>query len=323
MRLMPPKWASDCIEGAKKDPPEKLVLFFDELTGCAPSTQSAMLRVLSEKAVGDVQLPDDVIMCAACNPPGVAAGGFELEAPMSNRLCWVRWETPWKEWETGMLDGGRFPDPVIPILPENWRDLIPEVAAMVVAFRKLKPGLFSPDQDSHGNMEMSQSERSGAWGSMRSWTSGAYCMAAAKSTAGDDTLMLNLLSGCVGESRGLEFFEWQRNLDLPDPEEMLQHFMTAKKPKYNHPDRPDKTIAMMSSLSAAVRRTPTVPRWHAALAIVKAACGYEMDVALSGAASIITMLRDNKEFLDAGIPDDLKELVLPAIVKMRGQRAGA
>lgn len=317
MRLMPPKFVADCAGGAARG--EKWIIFFDELTTCQPSVQAAMLRILSEKIVGDEPLPQDTILCAAANPPGIAAGGFELEPPMANRLCHVKWSTPWKAWEEGMLSGMDFPPPRIPVLPEGWERGFSDFASLIVAFRKHRPTLFEPEvNEKTGDMKMSQQERGGAWGSMRSWTNGARCMTAGKSVGCSDDVHLDLLCGCVGEGRALEYFEWQRNLDLPDPEQLLHEFMTKKRPEYRHPNRPDKTIALMSSLSAAVRREPTLPRWQAALEIVYAASQEEMDVALSGAIPILTMIRDNQEFKKAGLPDKFKKLVLPSIIKSKG-----
>src|SRR5262249_29844746 len=54
------------------------LLFLDELTTAPPAVQAAMLRVVLERAVGDVELPAAVRVVAAANPAGQAADGWEL-----------------------------------------------------------------------------------------------------------------------------------------------------------------------------------------------------------------------------------------------------
>jgi MoxR-like ATPase len=57
------------------------LLFLDELTTAPPAVQAAMLRVVLERAVGDVELPASVRIVAAANPAEQAADGWELTAP--------------------------------------------------------------------------------------------------------------------------------------------------------------------------------------------------------------------------------------------------
>jgi len=43
--------------------------------------QAALLRVVLERAVGDLTLPDEVAVVAAANPPEQAADGWDLSQP--------------------------------------------------------------------------------------------------------------------------------------------------------------------------------------------------------------------------------------------------
>jgi len=79
MRLIPPQWAAACWDRSNGG----WIIFFDELTTCAPAVQSALLRVIAEKVVGDIPLPGETLFLAACNPPEQAANGIELEAAMA------------------------------------------------------------------------------------------------------------------------------------------------------------------------------------------------------------------------------------------------
>ena len=53
--------------------------------------QAALLRVVLERVVGDLELPADVAVVAAANPPEQAADGWDLSAPLANRFCHLEW----------------------------------------------------------------------------------------------------------------------------------------------------------------------------------------------------------------------------------------
>ncbi|EUA17503.1 ATPase associated with various cellular activities AAA_5 domain protein [Mycobacterium xenopi 3993] len=50
-------------------------------------------------------LPATVRMIAAANPPEQAAGGYDLEPPLSNRFCHVGFTPSVDEWLDGMATG--------------------------------------------------------------------------------------------------------------------------------------------------------------------------------------------------------------------------
>jgi hypothetical protein len=87
VRFAPPLWATRLAEAGTG------VLFLDELSTAPPAVQAALLRVVLERTVGDLTLPDDVAVVAAANPPEQAADGWDLSAPLANRLCHLSWET--------------------------------------------------------------------------------------------------------------------------------------------------------------------------------------------------------------------------------------
>lgn len=62
------------------------VLFFDELTGGAPSVQQAIMRIVLEKRVGCERLHEKTVIAAAYNPTEQTAGGVDISAPLRNRL---------------------------------------------------------------------------------------------------------------------------------------------------------------------------------------------------------------------------------------------
>lgn len=89
VRRVPPAWALHLAEACKDGRPG--IMFFDELSTAAPANQAAVLRISQERVVGDCQLPPSVRFMAASNPVDQSAGGWDLSAPLANRLCHLRW----------------------------------------------------------------------------------------------------------------------------------------------------------------------------------------------------------------------------------------
>ncbi len=71
VRFAPPAWARRLAEAGRG------LLFLDELSTAPPAVQAALLRVVLERAVGDLTLPDEVARrsCpAAWSPPSCTSG---------------------------------------------------------------------------------------------------------------------------------------------------------------------------------------------------------------------------------------------------------
>src|SRR6266850_5625851 len=75
VRFAPPTWARRLAEA------EHGLLFLDEISTAPPAVQAALLRVVLERVVGDLALPEGVVVVAAANPPEQAADGWDLSAP--------------------------------------------------------------------------------------------------------------------------------------------------------------------------------------------------------------------------------------------------
>ena len=56
VRLLPMAWARDALRLAEEG--HMVVVFLDELTTVPPTTQAAMLRLLTENVCGELKLPD-------------------------------------------------------------------------------------------------------------------------------------------------------------------------------------------------------------------------------------------------------------------------
>jgi len=223
---------------------------------CAsPSTQAALLRPVLEGVVGSLKLPDAVARVAAANPPEQAAGGWNLTPPLANRFCHKTWTVDSERWIEGILSD--WPMPSIKMVPDNVEDYISSAKALVASFIRTRPSLLM-------SFPKDESAQAGAWPSPRSWTMAAKFLGACNSIDADEDTMMNLIVGSVGSGAAQEFLTWQKNLDLPQPKDVLND------PKgFPFPDRDDKVFAVISSAMAyaASHMTPTL--WEKAWLVIE------------------------------------------------------
>lgn len=248
----PPRWARRLAEAGGG------LLFFDEVSTAPPAVQAALLRVVLERTVGDLALPDEVSVVAAANPPEQAADGWDLSAPLANRFCHLEWPASARAMADGFTSGWRTPAP--PALPGEWRRRLPVARSWVAGFVIARPDLAL---DVPGDAAASGR----AWPSPRTWEMTAVLLAACE-VAGTGTAARSLLvRGAVGQGPGVELLTWLTEADLPDPEAVL-----ADPGGFTLPERGDRAYAALTSVAAAVAAEPTVDRWAAGwVAFAKAA----------------------------------------------------
>jgi len=266
----PPRWATDCVERPGT------VVFLDELSTASPSVQAAMLRVVLERHVGDLRLPDTVSFVAAANPPELSAGGDDLSAPLANRFCHLEWEATVAGWSTGMLRGWAPRD--VPIVAEHRSAFVDRWRATVVAFVSARPSnLRQVPADAVGQGR--------AWPSPRTWDA-AHRVAAASDAAGAHPEVRRLLvSGLVGQGPAIELLRFADSMDLPDPEALLID------PTLLPTDaRIDLLLAALAGVATAVAGDPSQERWEAAWDVLEVACGAgRADVAAMSATSLVEL----------------------------------
>lgn len=266
LELAPPGWAKRLVEQGGG------ILFLDELPHAPPATQAALLRVVLDKVVGNLPLPERTMIAAAANPTE-QAGGWDLPAPMANRFIHLEWTVDTTAWINGMLQG--WPDPTIPILPENWTASIHEGRTLVASFIRTRPELLLRVPDA-------TSEASKAWPSPRSWDNAGIVLAAVRSVGGNEEVEIETVSGAIGNGPALELFSYLQNLDLPDPEKLL------KTPsKFKLPERGDIRFAVLASVASAAVRNLTGDRWLAAWEIMARAVEQGSPDIAAGAANVL------------------------------------
>ena len=239
-------------------------LLLDELTTCPPAVQGAMLIIVLDRIVGDVQLPDGVTIVAAANRPDQAADGWDLAPPLANRFCHLDYRSTPAEFTTGITTGWSAPPASRAIASSKQRQAAQRAA--VAGFIHTAPHLLH-------NMPATAAEAGKAWPSPRTWTMMADTLAHVRDD--DPEARAAIIYGLVGEGAGIEFTSWLKNADLPDPAEVL-----ADPSIVDWADRPDRVWAVLSGVVALSVSAGTKVAWTDAWRpVIAAADGGAPDVA--------------------------------------------
>lgn len=235
-RMLPPSWA---LRAAV----EPVWVFLDEISTAAPAVQAALLRVVLDKVVGELALHPHTAIIAAANPPETSAGGWELSPPLANRFMHIDSEPPTAaEWTQGMLNN--WEQEALPLLDEQaWQATYARTRGMVAGFLSKRGSLLF-------QLPKDNSKRGRAWPSPRSHHMALHVWTTALTLyPGDDDLHHECLSGCIGGGVANELLTWVKEVDLPDPEDLL------KKPDSWKPDpRADRTLAVLTAVTQASLR---------------------------------------------------------------------
>jgi hypothetical protein len=287
VRLAEPSWARRLCEAGRG------VLFLDEVTTAPPAVQSALLRVVLERTVGDISLGPDVTVIAAANPPEQASGGWDLSPPLANRFCHLDWPA----------DVGAFVDALtagwtVPVVPDKARDETTVRSAaghrgILAGFLRSRPALLH-------SVPEDPTSASRAWPSPRSWEMALKLWGGSEQLGASPEVTMALLAGSVGAGAARELLLWREEADLPDPEEVLRDPAS-----FRLPDRGDKQFAVLSSIAAAVAYDCTKDRWLAAFSVIEQSVARGIpDVA---AVAARTLAQNVPEGLDS-LPSSLASL---------------
>ena len=264
--LAPPRWAERLAAAGEG------LLFFDEVSTAPPAVQAALLRVVLERTVGDLVLPDEVAVVAAANPPEQSADGWDLSAPLANRFCHLDWPVDTRELADGLAGG--WPTPPAARLGAGWERRVAVARAVIAGFLRVRPDLAVAVPD--------EAARAGrAWPSPRTWDMTARLVAASEAADAGELPRSLLVRGCVGPGPGVELLAWIAEADLPDPETLL-----AEPDWFVLPARGDRAYAALASIAAAVASDPTPDRWAAGWQLFGRAAESAPDIAAAAARTL-------------------------------------
>jgi len=264
-RYLAPDWAVRLAEAGQG------LLFLDEVSTAPPAVQAALLRVVLERRVGNLQLPSGIRVIAAANPPDQAAGGWEMSLPLANRFAHVTWELDQEEWIPAFVSG--FPEPDLPKVG-NWQEKLPEARGLIAAYLHGRPGKL---------LEVSGEQL--AYPTPRSWEMASKMLAAALTVTEDPGLIAAVVGACVGKGVGLEVAAVLDQGRLPSPQELLADPEGAPLP-----ERADRLFAALSGTASYVLGKVESPDfeklWLAAWQLAKRAAGIRLDVAVVPATAL-------------------------------------
>lgn len=270
--FVPPRWAQRCVNAPNS------VVFLDELTTAPPSVQAAMLRVVLERQVGDLQLPSEVAIVAAANPPETSAGGDDLSAPLANRFLHLTWDPDPREWSAGLLSGWKSAE--LPMVPEDFSVNELRWRSLLAAFITARPSVLHAVPSDIG-------AQGRAWPSPRSWAAAYRVVAAAEAAGASRRVQQLLTSGLVGMGPAMEFMRYAEQADLPDPEAVLADPTLLRLDR-----RSDLVLATLAAVTAAVAAECTEERWNAGWAVLAHVCDQGVADMAALAANHLLPLRD-------------------------------
>jgi len=262
---LPVLGSDPATEGVAMAPPDWAVrlrrsgdglLFLDELSSAPPAVQAALLRVVLERRVGSLALPDGVRIVAAANPPSSAADGWQLAPPLANRFVHLEWVHDPAVVVRGL--GGTWPRVPLPRLdPDRLEHAVTRARSAICGFLTVRP-------DYTHRMPTSAASRSGAWPSPRTWEMALRLLAFGYATDADDEAIALAVRGAVGDGAGMELLAFLERHDLPDPEAVLDDPR-----EIDLPERGDLVHAVLSAVVDAIGRDTTEARWRAGWVLIE------------------------------------------------------
>jgi len=291
VRYAPPAWAKRLAAA------EAGLLFLDELSICPPSVMRAMLRILQEREVGELALPDSVAVVAAANPPTPSNGADYLPAPVANRLMHIDWHAPIDSWFQGVVQGfGTVEAPSLdsmlgPPRPGNRERAGAAVATFLRNRRNLLDEGEPPDPVTAGR----------GWPSLRSWANAVSVLA--QIAPDDEDGALVVLKGCVGDGAATEYMAWLAATDLYDPAQVLERPSVV-----DWKSRPDRIYALLEAVTAIAIGADARTWDKAAVVMVACAKAGKPDLALPSVARLVKAKPNGTE-LPQALRDAFQDLM--------------
>lgn len=246
LKYMPPEWARAAANC------DFACIILDETTTCAPATQAALLRVIHERVVGDLELPGTVRMICAANPKSIAVGGRDISAPLANRMLHYECGMPdvdsWREY---MIGGGGDSHDDVDTNPEEeqnrvlnlWPEAYASARGLWSSFMRKFPALLM-QMPPAGNPQASR-----AWPSPRSCEMAARCTASAIVHRMDEIDSDRMIAMAVGEVVAKQFNTFMSENSMPD----IVDWLDGKVEWEPDPRRPDLTFAVFDSAAALIK----------------------------------------------------------------------
>jgi len=167
-----------------------VILFLDEMNSAAPSVQAAAYQLILNRRVGQYRLPDNVLIVAAGNREADKGVTYRMPAPLANRFLHLEMRVDFEDWSMWATDNRIHKDVV-----------------GYVTFAKKDLYDFDPKSASR------------SFATPRSW---CFVSELLEDDDTDDTTMMDLIRGAVGEGLAVKFMAHRKiSSKLPKPEDIL------------------------------------------------------------------------------------------------------
>jgi hypothetical protein len=195
------------------------------------------MRLTLDRVLGDTPLPEGTRIVLAANPTDCAADGFDLAAPLANRILHADVPTP--------EVGGWADDYMTPTYSDTAARR--RAVALVTGFVRAQP-------DALHEMPKDDVQKGRAWPSPRSWDAATKALAVAIE-AGRESDGLMMVRAAVGPLRGSQFVTFASHAGVPNARHLLDgHDDNGNPVTWTPvPGRPD--IAQAVCMALAVEAT--------------------------------------------------------------------
>lgn len=168
------------------------IILLDELPNAAPTVQAASYQLVLDGALGDYELPNNVIVMAAGNREIDQSSTFKMPLPLQNRFTHIEIKSSFEDWQRHAITHG-FDSSVVGFLS---------------AFNH------------HLNIDSYSKVNTRGFTTPRSWETASDIL---RDCADDDAFILqSLIGGTIGEGVASEFFTYRAlTFDLPAAADIL------------------------------------------------------------------------------------------------------
>ncbi|GIW19394.1 AAA family ATPase [Tepidiforma sp.] len=242
VRFAPPDWAVRLARHGTG------LLFLDEISTAPPAVQAALLRVVLERTVGDLELPPGVAIVAAANPAAQAAGGWDLSAPLANRFLHLDWHVNGLAWADGFVSSWAKLE--VPELPADWTAGLPAARDEIAGYIRQRP-------DALLSVAETAEAASRAWPSPRTWEMAARLLAAARAAEAPAEVLETLLAGTVGNAAARDYLTLLRRGAAWDLDRAFQRPDDAR-----IPESPDALDGFLRAVIARFAASADEKAWQ-------------------------------------------------------------
>jgi hypothetical protein len=211
-------------------------LLLDEVTNAGPVKQAPALNLVQNG------LPD-CWMFMACNPIHNAADGHALTQPFVNRIWYGKWQIDEEAQRWGIRHRCEFPEPSVPLVPENYMDYQPRWGCSITDYLDYFPQHFNDcpkDSSKHGL----------PFPSSRQWSNLSKCLAACEAVDGNTATRNAIIRGLIGQAVGEQFISYLAEQSLPSAEDILKETIRWDATDYTF----DKVMVICNAVLNYVRR---------------------------------------------------------------------